>query len=157
MNLNAATHIRPALLATAIILATLCRPPSGRAKDNDAVQFRAQDLVLNSGTNQLAAYQVELTYEAKTVTIVGLEGGDGVYTNAPYYDRKGFTGGRIIVASFITKHQDAPSGETRVARVHLAVTKGTDPVLSIRVTAAATPGGTKIIPSAKLTAARKED
>jgi hypothetical protein len=134
-------------------LALCCAPTSAE----EPPTFRAYDLIIDSRTERLAAYQVEFTYPAGMVKIVGLEGGEGVYASAPYYDRKGFEGGHIIIAAFTTKHDQAPTGATRVARIHLAVSAGVEPELAVRLVTAAKPGGTILNPSVKLKAAGKDN
>lgn len=97
-----------------------------------ALRFLPVDILLDTGTRPLGAYQVEI--RARNATFVGLEGGDPAsFKNAPYYDpaalQAGADGGvggagqgRIIVAAFSTDDvQTLPTGASRVARLHLAV------------------------------------
>ncbi len=80
------------------------------------------DAFVDSGDRPLAAYQFEFT--AVRGEIVGLEGGESVFTDAPYYDPAALhptaasPDDRIIVAAFSTA-VDLPRGVTRVARLHL--------------------------------------
>ncbi len=139
---------RYAPIATLAFMALLCPLHAGQ----DTVSFRAIDLWVGSGKAPLAAYQVEVTYDAEHVKIVGLEGsGTEAFRDAPYYDRKGFEGGRIVVAAF-TLDEHAPTGNTRVARIHIAVENGEQPNLSAKLVTAAKPGGKRIKPTVKLRA-----
>jgi|GEM_PF-2885114 len=116
---------------------------SGRAGASP-VEFCSYDLWLDSGSAPLVAYQLQITYDKGRVRVVGLEGGAApVYREAPYYDRTGFEAGRIIVAAFTTDHAQAPTGRTRVARIHLAVPRGAVPELGVPLMAAARPGGAR--------------
>jgi hypothetical protein len=89
------------------------------------MRFLPVDILLDTGTHPLGAYQVEIT--AKNAAIVGLEGGDPApFHNAPYYDPAALqpgpagSAGRIIVAAFSTD-ANLPAGTSRVARLHLAL------------------------------------
>jgi len=135
---------------TAIVVLVLCGLL--RAEEPAGVVFRAVDLWMDSGEEALAAYQVEIAYDAGRVKIVGLEGGvPETYREAPFYDRKGFEGGRIIVAALTTEN-NAPKGRARVARLHLAVEGEGGPELSASLMAAARPGGERIEPTVELKA-----
>lgn len=85
--------------------------------------FEAIDVVVDAGAEQLGAYQVEV--RANGATLVGVEGGEGAYAAAPYYDPAALHGGggggageRIVLAAFSTAGQ-LPSGRVRVARLHV--------------------------------------
>ncbi len=118
-----------------------------------AVSFRALDLWVDSGEVPLAAYQVAVTYDKKQVKILALEGGPpGPFNAAPYYDDAGKQGGRIVLASFTTDDDRAPSGRTRVGRLHLMVTGGDDgPACTVELITAAKPGGGRISANVELT------
>lgn len=87
-----------------------------------SVRFVAVDVFVDSGAQALAAYQFE--FVAKNAQIVGLEGGDSVFHDAPYYDPAALhpaqesADDRIMVAAFSTA-SDLPRGRVRVARLHL--------------------------------------
>lgn len=77
-------------------------------------EFTAYDIFIDIGDHALAAYQFEISCDAK---IVGVEGNAGLSFNSPpYYDPQALQGGRIIIAALTTK--DAPKGRNRVATVH---------------------------------------
>ncbi len=145
--------MRNALVIAASILLVFGRSlhAEDAASNTTAVSFLSFDLWIDGGEDALAAYQVEVTYDAKRVRIVGLEGGEHeAYRDAPYFDRTGFTGGRIVVAAFISRDDDAPGGRTRVARIHVAVERDGAPDLGVRLVTAAKPGGERITPAVKL-------
>jgi hypothetical protein len=75
------------------------------------------DVLVDSGSKRLGAYQVEV--ETKGAMIVGLEGGESkAFAAAPYYDPAALQGHKIVVAAFSTD-AELPTGLTRVARLHL--------------------------------------
>jgi len=103
--------------------------PAADAAPADAAgtRFVPVDVYVDTGTKNLAAYQLEVI--AKDSKIVGLEGGEpAAFKNAPYYDPAALQaggggeggGGKIIVAAFSTA-ENLPNGLTRVARLHLMV------------------------------------
>jgi hypothetical protein len=80
--------------------------------------FYSVDIYIDSGERPLAAWQLEVHYNDADITIVGVEGGDRPFREAPYYDHPGMRSGRIILAAFSTD-RNAPAGRLRVARIHL--------------------------------------
>lgn len=80
-----------------------------------APRFAAYDVVIDTAGRPLAAYQFEIMTNAQ---IVGVEGGEVPFTEAPHYDPAALQGGRIIIAAF-TLDDRLPAGRVRVARVHL--------------------------------------
>jgi hypothetical protein len=143
--------------AALILMLALHQPLISYANQPSAeIRFLGMDLWIDSGGDGLAAYQVEITYDRRAVRIVGLEGGQsGSYTNAPYYDQKGFESGRIIVAAFTTD-QDAPKGRIRVATIHIAVEGNAAPGLTCKLMTAAQSGGRRITPGIELAPASQE-
>jgi hypothetical protein len=114
------------------------------------------DLWLDSGDRPLAAYQVDIRYDKNTTRIVSVEGGETkAFNAAPYYDTKGMEGGRMILAAF-TADEEAPTGRTRVARVHLRIEGGRKPSLTVRLTTAATKNGERIKPNVRLEQPKRE-
>ena len=132
----------------------------GVAAGEESVRFRALDVVVDSGEEALAAYQIEVQYDSSRVKIVGIEGGEAEgFKEAPYYDGKGMTAGRIVIAAFVADDEDAPQGRTRVARLHLRVEvegEGT-PEISIELVTAARPGGGRIEAEVGLVYAKGEN
>jgi len=118
------------------------------------IRFKPVDVWVQTGGERLAAYQVEVTYDARRVQVVGVEGGDkGPFNEAPYFDPKGKAGGRMIVAAFTSDDAKAPEGRLRIARLHLRVVGEGDPEIKIRLVTAARPGGERIALEVELTSA----
>jgi hypothetical protein len=117
------------------------------AQEKPAVtpRFETRDLVVDSGKASLAAWQVELKYDPAIVAIVGIEGGTAPFgpDKPPFYDPKGMTGGRIILANLTTSAK-LKSGPQTVARLHLRIQGEGAPKLAAKVVTAGTAGGTKI-------------
>lgn len=85
----------------------------------DDVRFEAIDVIVDSGTRSLAAYQLEVASQTEGVEIVGIEGGEHpAFSEPPFYDPKAMSGNRVILAAFDTG-KDLPKGRTRVARIHV--------------------------------------
>jgi hypothetical protein len=102
------------------------------------VQFLAYDILIDSGAEPLAAYQIELKDTKSHARIVGIEGGEaGPYNEAPHYDPKAIQAERVIIGAFTTAN--APTGKVRVARLHIMAEGGT-PDFATTITTAA-PGG----------------
>lgn len=121
------------------------------AKAAVPIDFKVLELWVDAGREKLAAYQVELRYDRKRMNIVGLEGGTSrAFHGAPYYDPKGMTGGRIIIAAFSPDDRLAPSGNTRVARLHLRVKGLGLPPHTLKLITAARPGGKRFKPQIKI-------
>ena len=134
--------MRRAILAA---LAALAISTASAGGDVEKVSFSAFDVYLDCGGEHLAAYQFEVTYDPAKIKIVGIEGGaPEAFKKAPYYDSKGMTGGRMIIAAFSTDEKTAPAGRFRAARLHLQVTGEAPPELIARLVTAARPGGERI-------------
>jgi len=87
-------------------------------------RFVAVDVVVDSKGVGLGAYQLEVKTPVGT-EIVGLEGGEGLFAEAPFYDPKALMGRRIVMAAFSTQGAEKlPHGPTRVARLHLQTSGG---------------------------------
>ena len=100
------------------------------------VRFETRDVFVDSGRAQLAAWQVRITDPSGAATIVGVEGGDEEpWIDPPRYDPRALMRGEIVLAAFSTR-PDVPSGNTRVARVHLRIEGPADPPLTIELEAA---------------------
>ena len=112
-----------------------------RSDCKDNINFRTVEISVDSKSNSLAAYQIDIKYDKENVKVVGLEGGSGGFNNPPFYDRAGLEGGRIIIAAFVDDDIHAKPGKNKVARLHLQ-TKGCTPFeLKGKSMAAAKPGG----------------
>jgi hypothetical protein len=140
------------LVAAALLGAAAPEPAPGPAP-----HFVPVDVFVDSGEEQLAAWQVELTYDGAEVQVLSLEGGEPAgFREAPYYDPAGMTGGRIVVAAFVVEDDAAPAGRSRVARLHLRAAKAGSPLPAARLVTAARPGGRRIAAEVELLPAAKE-
>lgn len=119
-------------------VAALTRTPPQPAAP--AVSFAAYDVFIDSGVHPLGAYQFEWLVQQGVASIVGVEGGDGVFTAAPYYDPAALQGGRIVIAAFSTA-RELPQGRTRVARLHLQIEGGALPQFAAKLQACADGAG----------------
>ena len=79
--------------------------------------------------------------------MVGLEGGEHpAFKDAPFYDPKAIQHERVIIAAFNTTSGDKlPKGKTRVATIHLQITKERNPEYTVNLEIAATLEGRKIV------------
>lgn len=117
------------------------------------VKFAAYDVFVDPGAEGLAAYQVEIKDAAGVVKIVGIEGGEGVYKQAPYYDPAAMQHEHVIIGALSTSAAaELPKGLTRVARVHVMIEGGEPKWESVLMTAGAE-GGRKIEGAMKVRAA----
>jgi len=126
------------LLLVAFGLAAVRAPQqlAASASANGAATFVACDVFVDSGDRALGAFQFEWLVRAGAAQIVGVEGGDGVFAPAPFYDAAALQGGRILVGAFVTEGE-RPRGRNRVARVHLLVEAGPAPQFAVRLQACA--------------------
>ncbi len=102
-----------------------CQPENAMA-----VRFEAVDVFVDSGTVPMAAYEIEFRAnvagteaagENGRALLVGVEGGvHKAFTKPPYYDPAALQGNRIIVAA-LSVDKELPTGNTRVARLHVQV------------------------------------
>lgn len=134
-----------ALTGLLILLACPAGTSSQQEAQNETFHFVPWALWIDSGQSCLAAYQVEVSYDPTRVFIVGIEAGPKeAFSEAPYYDPRGLTAGRIIIAAFSKKDNLAPPGRTKVCRLHLMVKGEAGVELVVRVMVAAAPGGEKL-------------
>jgi hypothetical protein len=118
-----------------------------QAEPEKPVTFDATDVWIDSGTESLAAYQVEIRYDATVAGIVGVEGGEtAAFNSAPFYDPAGMEGGHIIVAAFTADDANAPTGRVRVARIHWRTEGNQSTAVTIRLVTAAKVGGEPAAP-----------
>ena len=117
---------------------------AGAQQAEPAVRFEAVDVYVDSGKQELAAYQFELAAEVGEVKIVGVEGGEHeAFARPPYYDPAALTKGRIVIAAFSTA-KDLPKGKMRVARLHVQVTGPARPQYAVDLRVAASRDGARI-------------
>jgi hypothetical protein len=117
--------------------------PSDQGPDAAAPEFRWVDVYIDSGNVPLAAYQFELAAETGDFRIVGIEGGEHpAFAEPPYYDPAALQNDRVILAAFSTA-DELPTGNTRVARVHVMI-EGNPPQYLVTLSVAATKDGSRI-------------
>ncbi len=115
-------------------------PPGTQA----AVRFGSVDVYVDSGTQPLAAWQVEVVARGGEVKIVGIEGGaHPAYKEPAYYDPAALKGGRIILTAFSTAGE-LPTGRTRVACVNYQVSGDGSPKWTVKLMTAASHEGARI-------------
>lgn len=123
------------------------------------VRFAHVDLFADSGSQPLAAYQVEVsgTIEGGVIVLVGVEGGEkavAAFSGPPFYDPDALTRDRVVLAAFTPSgERGLPTGRVRVARLHVQLllqdTGGQDqrpasPSFSVRLIAAGNASGERI-------------
>jgi hypothetical protein len=110
------------------------------------VRFIMVELILDSGQQPLAAYQVTLAVTNNGAKIVGIEGGESpAFKEPPYYDPKAIQQERVILAAFSTAPaSQLPKGKTRVATVHLQLRGQDSPHCAMEVQVAAGPDGSPV-------------
>ena len=107
-------------------------------------RFEAWDVWVDAADQTLAAYQFEFLDGSGRSTVVGVEGGEhAAFRDAPHYDSKALSKGRLIVAAFSTG-EDLPRGKTRVARLHLQIHGEGAPPFDVKIMASASFRGRKI-------------
>jgi len=106
----------------------------------DETRFSAIDVTIDGGAEAVAAWQVEVKGNAQ---VVGIEGGEGVWKEPAQYDPEALNGGRVVLAAF-TSAKEPPIGRVRVARLHV-VSAGA-PEVTVKLVAAALPGGARFVP-----------
>ena len=132
----------PSLLLTAL-LATAAFA-QGADDTPPAVRFEYIDIYVDSGDAPLAAYQFEITDAAERIKIVGIEGGEHeAFATPPYYDPKALKNNRVIIAALSTA-DELPTGQTRVATVHVQIEVDVIPKITINLTIAGDVQGNEI-------------
>ena len=133
----------------------ICAPETGTQEKipGPAVPFVAVDVYLDTGDQQLAAYQIEISEQSGNMTIVGIEGGEHpAFKEPPYYDPKALMNNRVIIAAFNTG-RDLPRGKTRIARIHVQVKGDYKPRYITKLIAAASPEGKRIVATVRVSEA----
>lgn len=157
---HAMVVVLAAILCGAVLLG---QGPTARDARNDGqMRFATVDVFVDSGQSPLAAWQVEITGTLKDgrVQLVGIEGGEhAAYRDPAYYDPAaladagvagdgggGGGGGRVVLAAFNTTGAEAlPTGRTRIARLHVALSGNeARPEYQVAVRIAADPEGNPI-------------
>lgn len=140
------------VILLAIALATISAGAREAAVESGDVRFASVDLLIDSGAEPLAAWQLEWSDPSGRASLVGIEGGEHpAYVEPARYDPRALAGGRVVLAAFSLSHE-LPSGRTRVARLHLEI-RGADPLLGeCRLIAAAGAEGRELDARVVLTA-----
>jgi hypothetical protein len=119
--------------------------------ETNLVQFRAVDLYIDSGDKPLAAYQIDFSV-AGDAKIIGIEGGEHpAFVQPPFYDPKAMQQERVIVAAFSTNAVSSlPRGKTRVATIHVQISRQAEPRFELKLQAAADANGNRIAADSSL-------
>lgn len=129
----------------------------GQPENAFAVRFEAVDVYVDSGKVPMAAYEIEFKASVNNgdgeqggvgakVELVGVEGGEpGAFAKPPFYDATVLAqkGNRIIVAA-MSVGSDLPMGNTRVARLHVAVPAKSTPDYACSIVVAGDMGAKEI-------------
>ena len=110
------------------------------------VRFTAIDIYVDSNSTPLAAYQLEFHGEGNQVRIAGIEGGaHEAFKIPPFYDPKAMQQERVILAAFNTAQAaQLPTGNIRVATVHLQYSGPQPPTFSLKLHTASDSNGKEI-------------
>jgi len=152
-----------AILLTVLLIACVhgqTEPePDNVVNSESRVRFVALDVLVDSGEDDLAAYQFELEADSERVRIVGIEGGDHTaFSEPPFYDPAALSKNRIIVAAFSTA-KELPNNKQRIARLHLQIESGpesSEPKYTIKLITAASRDGQNISPEVTVVSAQGE-
>jgi hypothetical protein len=137
-----------ALLCIAVAAAVSPQVERTSAPEPEVV-FGAFDVFVDTGSEPLAAYQVELKDVLGRARIVGIEGGaPQPFRDPPHYDPRAMRNDHVILGAFSTA-ADLPRGKVRVARLHI-MSEGGPPDFRLVLTTAGAPGGRKLNASATL-------
>jgi hypothetical protein len=136
------------LIALAMILGAIAQAPAPVPAQARAEHFMVVDVLVETGPQPLAAYQIEITATNLdgAVKIVGIEGGEmAAFRNPPYYDPTAMQGDRVIVGAFSTAPaEQLPQGSVKIAAVHCLVPGDSTPVFRAKPAAAAAHDGQPI-------------
>jgi hypothetical protein len=143
MRLRALRTLAALLLSLALLGAQA--PADGKAKTPQPPTRRATvDLFVDSGSQPLAAWQVELAVDRGSVKILSVEGGEHpAFRETPCYDPAALHHAHIVLAAFNTG-KDLPRGKTRVARLQVQIAGSVEPDYIVRLEAAGDPHGHRI-------------
>ncbi len=141
---------RPAttLLFALLLAAALPLNAIAEATATPASRFVTVGIVVDSGKDDLAAYQVEVVTTG-TAQFVGVAGGEHpAYAAPPYFDPAAIrSGNRVIVAAF-SRDTNLPTGATKVAELQV---REVGPVTyTARLMAAARPDLSRFTPTVRL-------
>ena len=112
-----------------------------------SIRFEPMHVFIDSGDLPLAAYQLVIEAPAKSMRIVGIEGGaHAAFAEPPYYDPKAMQQERVVIADFsLASAEHLPRGRTRIATIHVLISGGDQPHLTTTLKVAATVDGQNIM------------
>lgn len=132
------------LAAAAVVGAWSHAGSPARAGQSLEVSFRVLDIYIDSGDVPLAAYQFELHDRSGVSLMVGVEGGEHqAFAGAPYYDPEALRQSERIIVAGYSLAGELPSGETRVATIHVQIDGG-EPDFDLKLVVTAGPDGEPI-------------
>ncbi len=116
-------------------------PVLGGAEGVGKLGFMHLELLVDTGTTPLAAYQVRIKPKRAAIRFVGVEGGDhDAFRTPPYYDTRALRQGDLILAAFSTNPAPLlPTGLRRLAVLHIHVADGQPPEFDLELITAADP------------------
>ncbi len=118
---------RHLLIPLAVLLLALATISAGATRQSEGTRFTSMEILIDSGAEALAAWQLEWSDPSDRASLVGIEGGEhDAFAEPARYDPRALAGGRVVLAAF-SLDEELPRGRTRVARLHLEV-RGDDPV-----------------------------
>ena len=125
-----------------VIFILLVMTPGAKSEDES---FAVYDLFLDSGSQPLAAYQLEVR-APRSVKFVGVEGGKHIaFQRPPFHDPKAIQKNRIKLAAFSARPPEKlPSGETRIASLHVQIIGSISPEFHVELEVASNHKAEKI-------------
>jgi hypothetical protein len=130
-------------LTLMLVLGLIVVSPMLAAQEEPEPRFTTMAVCVDSGSESLAAWQIELSPVGGESEIVGIEGGVEPFEEPPYYDEAAFRSGRVVLAAFSTG-ENLRQGVQRVATVHAMETGKTIEYSSI-LKAAGNESGSRIV------------
>lgn len=126
----------------ALLVALVLGSPVLLAQEDAEPRFTTIAVCIDTGTESLAAWQIELSPVGGQAEIVGIEGGVEPFRDPPYYDEAAFRSGTVVLAAF-SADKDLRRGVQRVATVH-AMEIGNDIKYSLKLKVAGNEAGSRI-------------
>lgn len=123
---------------------TVVQVDSPDEPERQTPRFEALDVYVDSGDRPLAAWQMELVTDTPGIEIAGIEGGEhAAYQKPPYYDARAMRQNRVVLASY-DDGDELPTGNSRVARVHVQIAGAGLCEYRVKLSAAASADGERI-------------
>lgn len=149
-----------------ITIAAFLAAQAPRPAPSPDARFITCDVLIDSGQTPLAAWQIDVraSIAGGTIELVGVEGSGAAaktpFAEPPFYDPEALTRDRVVLAAFSTeKPESLPTGEKRIARLHMRITgeaaaaanPAPRPEFTSKLITAADPTGAKITPTVRAT------